>query len=139
MLIHVDDLIMSAFTEFVMDALEQLKAEMKLKSEKLVGEGDSGIYLGRTITRTAQGYKMQADFKLVEASLAEHHLLEARGVDTPAVVEKEEDQVEALYEDMLADYARHTGRLIYVTMDRFDVQFAVEQLARRMRDADCLS
>ena len=40
---------------------------------------------------------------------------------------------------MQADYARHTGRLIYVAMDRFDVQFAVKQLARRMCDADQFS
>ena len=91
MLIHVDDLILSASTEFGMDVLEQLKSEMKLKNEKLVGEGDSGMYLGRTITRTAVGYKVQADFNLVETSLAELHLQDARGVDTPAVVEKEDE------------------------------------------------
>ena len=91
MLIHVDDLILSASTEFGMDVLEQLKSEMKLKSEKLVGAGDSGVYLGRTITRTAVGYKVQADFGLVEKSLEELHLQDARGVDTPAVVEKEDE------------------------------------------------
>ena len=54
----------------------------------------------------------------------------SKRVDTPATNVKINPEAEKLNENEHGDYRRHVGRLIHISLDRVDIQYAVKQLTK---------
>jgi hypothetical protein len=117
---------------------------MKLKKVmELINEGDSGEYLSRTITRIATGFILRGSSRVTQALLKERGLLQAKGVDTPAVQHPAHEE-DALRDKVLQDHAAHeyrsrVGKIMFMATDRRDLQFASKEAARDMANPTLLS
>ena len=132
LLVHVDDIVISCDANYGKEFLAKLSAEIELKHVKLNREHDQGEFLGKKLTRLKDGYTLAGDWEIIMASIKELNLENGKGVDTPAVVEKDTVDETLLTEEQKSEFARHVGRLIYVAMDRCDMQYAVKQMARKL-------
>ena len=88
--------------------------------------------LGRILEKTAAGYAISCSPKLVESILKEEGLIETRGTFLPGdkTRQKEEDDDEHLDEEGHAHYRRQVGKLLWMSVDRLDLQHTVLRLAR---------
>jgi len=76
---------------------------------------------------------MSGDERLVDLSVKQLGLTDAKTVSTPAV-NTVVDETPALDPTQHALYRTNTGRAMYIASDRLDVQYACKTLARRLQD-----
>jgi hypothetical protein len=95
--------------------------------------GDVTRLLGRSIVRTSFGFEIRGDIGLINTSISELNLTNAKDVLTPVVPEPAAALSSAPLQDKSL-YRKFCGRLMYYSQDRLDVQYAAKTAARRMSD-----
>jgi len=100
----------------------------------LLRDGDSCNMLGRTITRTADGYVLSGDEELAMKSIRELGLESAKPAPTPLSSSscKIKDGDKLLDPVMHNLFRVHVGRLLYIAQDRIDLMFCAKHLARKV-------
>ena len=133
LLVHVDDIIVSGECSDVNKIFALLRDKLLLKEQpSLMREGETTVMLGRTIRRCNGGrFTIEGDCKLIDLSVDELGLANAKSVVTPSTAESTEEGVPLEAKDHEA-YRRHVGRLLYISADRVDVQFVAKTLARKL-------
>jgi hypothetical protein len=132
-LVHVDDVLISASTENASLVMNQLKNYMKMKDVGSVRKiGDSCSFLGRTIRLTSEGYVIEGSGKIVNAFLEELGVTQCKYTPTPAIKlsQREIEQSELLDGPGHRKFRSILGKLLYVAHDRPDLQYAVKEAAR---------
>ena len=131
---HVDDGLVTGPKADVAQTLVELKQHFLLKVTDYMSEGQTEKYLGRFITRIATGFSIKCNPALI-ASMAEllglsglTTAVPTPGVKTDARVEGEE----ALDEAGAKLYRTVCGKLMFVALERVDVQYAAKECSRGM-------
>ena len=123
---HMDDLIF--FGE-----LTQVKMIFKtLQREMLLHEGDELTYLGKIIRKTESGYELRLNDRLAQSYIKVCGVEKGKGVDTAVVrytLQQEEQAVPLPIEEYTA-FRMKLGKLLALSHDRADVQYAAMMLAR---------
>ena len=131
---HVDDGLVTGPKADIAQTLVELKQHFLLKVTDYMSEGQTEKYLGRFITRIATGFSIKCNPALI-ASMAEllglsglTTAVPTPGVKTDARVEGEE----ALDETGAKLYRTVCGKLMFVALERVDVQYAAKECSRGM-------
>ena len=93
---------------------------------------DEVTYLGNIITRTRKGFELRASDKLIDSFIRVCGAEGSKGVDTPAVkyTQIQEEQAERLEPEQYTPFTMKLGKLLALSHDRPDVQFAAMTIAR---------
>ena len=130
---HVDDLMFLGPKENVETFFAQLQKEVLIREVgRLENLDDEVIYLGKTITRTRRGFELRANDKLIESYIRVCGAEGSKGVDTPIVkhTQIQEEQAELLEPHEYTPFRSKLGKLLALSHDRPDVQFAAMMIAR---------
>jgi len=132
LVVHVDDLTLAGPTKQVKNHLAALHTKFAMKTTGLLTkEGDKTSILGRTLERTAKGYLLHSDSKLVASVIKDLGLEQAKPAATPGIKD-EPEQAEPLGPEAHRRYRTLVGRLLYMSLDRADIQYAVKELSRQL-------
>jgi hypothetical protein len=101
--------------------------------------GDETSILGRTLIRTEKGYLLRSDTKLLESVVRELGLDNVKPATTPGIKEGTDPPSKPLSPEEHSRYRTLVGRLLYLSLDRADVQFAVKELSRHLQNPTELS
>ena len=129
---HVDDVAMEGDVDATDTTLVELKRDLLLKeTARLAQVGDEGTFLGTEVKKIEGGYKVRHRPSLFEGAIAEYGLDEANPSPTPGIAHSVElADAEELERDDHRLYRRCTGKLIFGSSHRPDLQFAVGQRAQ---------
>ena len=135
LLVHVDDALVSGPAKTVAKIMSSLSSSLSMTtSPALLRDGDTCKLLGRTITRTRDGYSMTGDESLAKLSLDALGLGgKTRPVTSPCVPKSSSPSSSSsklLSPEMHSEFRVHVGRLAYMSADRIDLQFSVKALSR---------
>ena len=132
--IHVDDGLLFGPRSEVLKLVELLSKKVLMRivgrMEKL---GDKNFFLGRVIERTARGYAVDANPKLIRDVIAVLGLEEAKLVTTPSV--KRTPTTESLVElenERRAMYRTVVETLLCMCQERADIMYSVRETARKI-------
>ena len=129
-IVHGDDFL-SVGSSKDLDALDKvLKQHLKLKILPRIGPGasDKGIYLHREIRWSQKGFTYEADPKHVEIIIKELGFENnTKGLTTPLqkVTSKTSDALDLLDPQEASNFRSIAGRLLYLSADRLDIQYAL--------------
>jgi hypothetical protein len=136
LLLHVDDMLIAGEEQHVEDFWHQLCEKMTMKEVGVLRmPGDRGEYLGRVIVVTESGFIMTAKDKYIDQLVSEFGLEQAKTIDNPSTRMTKENEllrVELLDDEETTAYRGQTGRIMYVSHDRIDTQYAAMRLAQGM-------
>ena len=130
---HVDDLMFLGPKENVEAFFAQLQKEVLIREfGRLENPDDEVTYLGKTITRTRRGFELRASDKLIESYIRVCGAEGSKGVDKPIVkyTQIQEEQAELLEPHEYTPFRSKLGKLLALSHDRPDVQFAAMMIAR---------
>ena len=130
--VHVDD-ILAIGAPIVDEFFKELTETVLLREVgRLVQNDDKVTFLGRTITRTAKGYQIEASQVIIDAIVREASVQDSKKVDTPAVkyTKGQLEQARDLDATESTAYRSLLGKEMYVSWDRPDIQFATSTAAR---------
>ncbi len=111
---------------------------MTLKTSDILTDRGEVSFLGSKITRDGHVFTMTGDEHLIQRSVDELGLTNAKEVVSPGVQYKRKDDDVAMSDEEKSFFQRQVGRLLHVSFDRPDVQFATKCVARRMT-SPCVS
>jgi hypothetical protein len=132
LVVHIDDLISAGPTKQIKKHLAALHAKFAMKTTGLLTkEGEETSVLGRTLERTAKGYILHSDSKLVTSVIKDLGIEQAKPAATPGIKD-EPEQAEPLGPEAHRRYRTLVGRLLYMSLDRADIQYAVKELSRQL-------
>jgi hypothetical protein len=131
--VHVGDWIISGEERDVERVCSVLRSKVLPEEQPVMArEGDVNAMLGRKIIRHAGNkFTAQGDATLIDLSLAQLCLSNAKTVSTPGVQEPV-DEGHLLSDEDHQQFRLHVGRLMYISADRVDIQFACKSLASRV-------
>ena len=111
------------------------------KKKYVIGPGHDTVarYLHRYIIyRPGRGFEYMSDPKHVQLAAEALGLTKANAVPTPEVRDKPTrgDALDLLPRDQAAVYCSVTGRVIYLSVDRYDIMHAARSLCPGLGEAD---
>jgi len=136
LVIHVDDVLATGRFDIRMKFMNSLAEEFDLKHRiELDDVGASQKMLGRIVRRTKKGYAIETCREAVLSLVDEWGLTGARPVSTPAVVEHADPtkDFDTATKDATA-FRRGTGKVLWWSQDRTDLQFAAKLLSTGLRN-----
>lgn len=138
--VHGDDFTMSGEREELEEMRGKMQKWYEIKDRGIMGSGLNEIrkvtILGRTVTWTAEGIEYEADEKhrktlMKNAELEEDSKAAAGPVVKIAEGKEEEDEKDLEGKDK-TEFRGNCALLNYLGQDRSDIQFATNQICRRM-------
>jgi hypothetical protein len=130
---HVDDLIFFGETTQVEMIFKTLQQEVLLHEVgRLTHAGDELTYLGKIIMKTENGYELRSNDRLVQSYIKVCGVEKGKGVDTAVVrytLQQEEQAVPLPIEEYTA-FRMKLGKLLALSHDRADVQYAAMMIAK---------
>jgi hypothetical protein len=135
-LVHVDDMMFFGSKEAVVKFVNDLQAHVKTSAPVyLEATGDTGRMLSRTITRTSRGFMIQTDHKHAESIVRDIVLPGQKSSATPGrklTGQEKESMAAAIDPVRAALFKCNVGRLIYMSLERPELQYAVKYLASEL-------
>jgi len=134
-MVHVDDLLIGGTSTSVMQLFVGLQRKVKLREVgRLENAGDRAEYLSRTIQMTEKGFHVRGSVVMVELLLKDLGI-EQQGckyTPTPSVKYTATQQMKArdLEGTEIRKFRSILGKALFISHDRFDVQYACKEIAR---------
>ena len=135
---HVDDFMAVGPESALLDFYRSLQKEFELKCTVIGGlarHSLSGVYLGRTITWTSNGYTWEADLEHARELIRSLGLEQCKPCTTPHAKEQGEQQADDDQELSDRDARAHRGNVahvVYLAQGRMDLSVAACALATTM-------
>ena len=86
LIVHVDDICPAGPRLRVESIVDQIKKLVRIReTARLTKPGDIGEFLGRSLQRTAKGFKLRGSQKIIDQLIVEFGMSKAKPVSTPAV------------------------------------------------------
>ena len=132
MMRHMDDFVVVGERGKVQDILAALRDTLMVGGTEIVEHvGQKVQILGRVLTKTKRGYTISCSTKLVDDIIVAEGLQKAKGSRLPGEKAKEvPGDEEALDTEGHRHYRCQVGRLLWLSVDRADLQHAVMRLSR---------
>ena len=138
--VHGDDFTMSGEREELEEMRGKMQKWYEIKDRGIMGSGFNEIrrvtILGRTVTWTAEGIEYEADEKHRKTMMKNTELEEDSKAAAGPVVKiaegKEEEDDKDLEGKDKTEFRGNCALLNYLGQDRSDIQFATNQICRRM-------
>ncbi len=132
---HVDDLAIGGAREDRDWLVSKLREEFELKHcENLENPGDTTMYLGKSVVKTERGFTIRTNAKYVQNILEDLSLEKGKSVTTPGVQPKmHPEEAEFLDAAGHRNYRGLVGRLLWLSAERPDIQFAVKRLTQALQ------
>ena len=125
--IHVDDFMLLGWKKAVEKIFADLQKEVLIREVgRLKYPDDEVTYLGRTITRTKNGFELRAKDRLIDSYVKVCGVENSKGVETPVVkyTQTQEEQAERLSPNEYTPFRMKLCNLLALSHDRVDVQCA---------------
>ena len=133
MVAHVDDFLCSGKGTDIQWLKKELEKKFGLTSQ-ILGPGQSGNYLGRTISWESDGISIEGENKYIDTMILEWELGNASSLSTPGCNEdkREPGGEEQLCPRMSTAFRRSAAMANYMAQDRPDISFASKEVSRGM-------
>ena len=137
-LVHGDDFVSTGGRQAMKLFREVLEKRFEIKT-KVVGAAEEEVREARVLNRvlriTEQGWEYEPDQRHAEIIIDSMGMQEAKGVSTPGEDERrfeEEENDKPLGSEDATQYRKVAARANYLSADRPDIMFAVQEICREM-------
>ena len=135
---HVDDLLIVGPARAVRYVLDALKVHLLLKETPPLELEQKVQHLGRIIKRKPYGFTLRSRDELFDSLFETAGLLGANPTSLPgtkADAYNDEEEGVPLNDGEYSLYRKLVGKLLFIAMERGDIQYAVKQCSRRLAGA----
>ena len=133
MVFHVDDLLFFGPAPAVETVFASLQGFMRLREVgRMAKTGDQRPFFNRQMRRTATGFTVRGNLKVLDALVTRCGLQQAKYIATPAPTYSTNHVEEATSTASRTQFRSVTGGVMHVAHDRPDAQWATKEAARAM-------
>ena len=134
-LTHGHDFVVTGSKESLLEIKKQLKSIHPIKVSIIGASSEKSIKaLNRRICWGERGILYQHDPRRVDVFVANLGLVKGNAVQTPLIDDVKDENPLWQHPKQASEYRSHVARCLFLSPDRADITFAVNELRRRMSD-----